>query len=53
MIMMLIDFIKEFQVQQRRSCLDKAETMMKELKPQYEHFLKVFCKNVKISNALE
>ncbi|XP_034411060.1 uncharacterized protein LOC117746205 [Cyclopterus lumpus] len=32
--------IKEFQVQQRRSCLDKAETMMKELKPQFEHFLK-------------
>ncbi|XP_068427459.1 DBIRD complex subunit ZNF326-like [Clinocottus analis] len=32
--------IKEFQAQQRRSCLDKAETMMKELKPQFEHFLK-------------
>ncbi|XP_054452295.1 uncharacterized protein LOC129089009 isoform X2 [Anoplopoma fimbria] len=32
--------VKEFQVQQRRSCLDKAETMMKELKPQFEHFLK-------------
>ncbi|KAM6919853.1 uncharacterized protein PEZ65_011900 isoform 2-T2 [Lycodopsis pacificus] len=32
--------IKEFQVQQRRACLDKAETMMKELKPQFEHFLK-------------
>ncbi|XP_044076285.1 uncharacterized protein LOC122887282 [Siniperca chuatsi] len=31
---------KEFEVQQRRSCLDKAETMMKELKPQFEHFLK-------------
>ncbi|XP_074506857.1 uncharacterized protein LOC141776908 [Sebastes fasciatus] len=31
---------KEFQVQQRRSCLDKAEIMMKELKPQFEHFLK-------------
>ncbi|XP_068593752.1 DBIRD complex subunit ZNF326-like isoform X2 [Cebidichthys violaceus] len=35
-----LDNIKEFQVQQRRSCLDKAETMMKELKPQFEHFLK-------------
>ncbi|XP_070775258.1 DBIRD complex subunit ZNF326 [Enoplosus armatus] len=32
--------IKEFEVQQRRACLDKAETMMKELKPQFEHFLK-------------
>ncbi|XP_034743053.1 uncharacterized protein LOC117953813 [Etheostoma cragini] len=31
---------KDFQVQQRRSCLYKAETMMKELKPQFEHFLK-------------
>ncbi|XP_040027665.2 uncharacterized protein LOC120816234 [Gasterosteus aculeatus] len=32
--------IKGFHVRQRRSCLDKAETMMKELKPQFEHFLK-------------
>ncbi|KAM8849676.1 DBIRD complex subunit ZNF326-like isoform 2-T3 [Spinachia spinachia] len=32
--------IQEFYVQQRRSCLDKAETMMKELRPQFEHFLK-------------
>ncbi|XP_008277741.1 DBIRD complex subunit ZNF326 [Stegastes partitus] len=31
---------KEFQVQQRLTCLSKAETMMKELKPQFEHFLK-------------
>nr|XP_046265696.1 uncharacterized protein LOC124070092 isoform X2 [Scatophagus argus] len=31
---------KEFEVQQRRACLDKAETMMKGLKPQFEHFLK-------------
>lgn len=31
---------KEFEVQQRRTCLDKAETMMKELTPQFEHFLK-------------
>lgn len=31
---------KEFEVQQRRSCLDKAEIVMKELKPQFEHFLK-------------
>ncbi|KAF1384129.1 hypothetical protein PFLUV_G00139090 [Perca fluviatilis] len=31
---------KDFQVQQRRSCLAKAETMMKEMKPQFEHFLK-------------
>ncbi|XP_042353170.1 A-kinase anchor protein 8-like [Plectropomus leopardus] len=31
---------KEFQVRQRRSCLDKAETIMKVLKPQFEHFLK-------------
>uniref|UniRef100_A0A3Q3RQ25 Zinc finger protein 326 n=1 Tax=Mastacembelus armatus TaxID=205130 RepID=A0A3Q3RQ25_9TELE len=32
---------KEFEVQQRRACLDKAETIMKELKPQFEHFMKV------------
>ncbi|XP_062284927.1 A-kinase anchor protein 8-like isoform X2 [Scomber scombrus] len=31
---------KEFGVQQRRACLEKAETMMTELKPQLEHFLK-------------
>lgn len=31
---------KEFQVQQRRSCLEKAETIMKELKPEFEDFLK-------------
>ncbi|KAM7400964.1 hypothetical protein PAMA_005252 [Pampus argenteus] len=31
---------KEFEVQQRHTCLDKAETMMTELKPQFEHFLK-------------
>ncbi|XP_067331850.1 uncharacterized protein [Channa argus] len=31
---------KEFEVQQRRSCLAKAETIMKELKPQFEHFIK-------------
>ncbi|KAM3604630.1 uncharacterized protein V6R79_014084 [Siganus canaliculatus] len=34
---------KEFQVRQRRTCLDKAETIMKRLRPQFEHFLKVFC----------
>ena len=28
-------------VEQRRSCLDKAETMMKVLKPQFELFLEV------------
>ncbi|XP_068995632.1 A-kinase anchor protein 8-like isoform X2 [Embiotoca jacksoni] len=31
---------KEFEVQQRHACLSKAEAMMKELKPQFEHFLK-------------
>lgn len=31
---------KDFEVQQRRTCLDKAETIMKELKPHFEHFLK-------------
>lgn len=31
---------KGFQVRQRHSCLDKADTMMKMLKPQFEHFLK-------------
>ncbi|XP_070829980.1 uncharacterized protein [Chaetodon trifascialis] len=31
---------KEFEVQQRRACLDKAKTMMMELQPQFEHFLK-------------
>ncbi|XP_051255716.1 uncharacterized protein LOC127363214 isoform X3 [Dicentrarchus labrax] len=36
---------KEFEVRQRRTCLNKAETMMKELKPQFEHFLQVFCKS--------
>lgn len=38
----LIDFLKEFEARQRRSCLDKADTMMNEMKPQFEHFLKVF-----------
>lgn len=42
---LLIDFLKEFEVKQRRGCLEKAETMMEELKPQFEHFLKVFCKS--------
>ncbi|XP_023820596.1 DBIRD complex subunit ZNF326 isoform X2 [Oryzias latipes] len=32
---------KEFEEQQRRACLSKAETLMKELKPQFEHFLNV------------
>ncbi|XP_034558930.1 uncharacterized protein LOC117826748 [Notolabrus celidotus] len=35
-----LDNTKEFESQQRRVCLDKAETMMNELKPQFEHFLK-------------
>ncbi|XP_029930196.1 DBIRD complex subunit ZNF326 [Myripristis murdjan] len=30
---------KEFELWQRRASLAKAETMMKELKPQFEHFL--------------
>ncbi|KAM4552176.1 uncharacterized protein PAE49_015671 [Odontesthes bonariensis] len=34
---------KEFEVQQRRACLDKADIMIKELKPQFEHFLKGGC----------
>ncbi|CAB1458653.1 unnamed protein product [Pleuronectes platessa] len=32
--------IKEFEVQQRRTCLDKAGTIMNKLKPQFEHFVK-------------
>ncbi|KAG7227173.1 hypothetical protein INR49_013972 [Caranx melampygus] len=32
---------KEFEVQQRHMCLSTAETIMKELKPQFEHFKKV------------
>ncbi|XP_034071239.1 uncharacterized protein LOC117545535 isoform X2 [Gymnodraco acuticeps] len=35
---------KDFQVERRLSCLDKAETIMKKLKHQFEHFLEVFCK---------
>ncbi|KAM9845418.1 uncharacterized protein ACBR49_012149 [Aulostomus maculatus] len=31
---------KEFEVRQRRVCLDRADTVMKELKPQFEHFYK-------------
>ncbi|XP_018532682.1 DBIRD complex subunit ZNF326 isoform X1 [Lates calcarifer] len=31
---------KEFEVQQKRNCLSKAETIMKELRPQFEHFMK-------------
>uniref|UniRef100_A0A1A7WRL4 DBIRD complex subunit ZNF326 n=1 Tax=Iconisemion striatum TaxID=60296 RepID=A0A1A7WRL4_9TELE len=31
---------KEFAAQQRRACLNKAETMLQELKPQFQHFLK-------------
>nr|XP_019958556.1 PREDICTED: DBIRD complex subunit ZNF326 [Paralichthys olivaceus] len=31
--------IKEFEVHQRRACLDKAGTIMKKLKPQFEHFV--------------
>ncbi|XP_070701821.1 DBIRD complex subunit ZNF326-like [Pempheris klunzingeri] len=31
---------KEFEMHQRRDCLQKAETIMKELEPQFEHFLK-------------
>ncbi|XP_060940376.1 DBIRD complex subunit ZNF326-like [Limanda limanda] len=32
--------IKEFEVHQRRTCLDKAVTIMNKLKPQFEHFVK-------------
>ncbi|XP_034469579.1 uncharacterized protein LOC117778249 [Hippoglossus hippoglossus] len=32
--------IKEFEVHQRRSCLDKAGTIMNALKPQFAHFVK-------------
>lgn len=39
--------LKEFGVRQRRNCLDKAEAMMKELQPQFEHFLKVFCNKLR------
>ncbi|XP_059199862.1 uncharacterized protein LOC131979829 [Centropristis striata] len=31
---------KEFQVQQRRPCLETADAIMKELKAEFEHFLK-------------
>ncbi|XP_023270541.1 DBIRD complex subunit ZNF326 isoform X1 [Seriola lalandi dorsalis] len=31
---------QEFEVQQRRTCLSKAETIMNELKPQFENFIK-------------
>lgn len=51
--MILMDFLQGFHVRQRRSCLDKAETMMKELKPQFEHFLKVLFKNADISNTVK
>lgn len=30
---------KEFKVQQRRTCLEKAGTIINELKPQFEHFI--------------
>ncbi|XP_060899448.1 uncharacterized protein LOC132978340 isoform X2 [Labrus mixtus] len=30
---------QEFEARQSHTCLNKAETMMKELKPQFEHFL--------------
>nr|XP_020483298.1 DBIRD complex subunit ZNF326-like [Labrus bergylta] len=33
---------QEFEARQSHTCLNKAETMMKELKPQFEHFLQVF-----------
>lgn len=31
---------KNFETQQRRACLEKAETVMQQLKPHFEHFLK-------------
>ncbi|XP_038158391.1 serine/arginine repetitive matrix protein 1-like isoform X2 [Cyprinodon tularosa] len=34
---------KEFEVQQRRSCLSKAEAMLKKLQPQFDLFLKGTC----------
>lgn len=34
---------KEFEVQQRNSCLGKAEAMLKKLQPQFELFLKGAC----------
>ncbi len=40
-------------MQQRRTCLDKADTMMKELKPQFEHFLKVFRTSEHYSNTTD
>lgn len=46
-----LTFPKEFEVHRRHACLNKAEAMMKELKPQFEHFLKVFCK--RFPNYLE
>lgn len=38
-------------MQQRRACLAKAENMMKKLKPQFEHFLKVFCNSEYFKNV--
>ncbi|KAM4727737.1 uncharacterized protein FYW61_010944 [Anableps anableps] len=35
--------VKEFEVQQRHSCLSKAEAMLKKLQPQFELFLKGAC----------
>ncbi|CAF96370.1 unnamed protein product [Tetraodon nigroviridis] len=32
---------KRFEALQRRGCLDRAQAMMEELKPQFQHFLKV------------
>lgn len=39
-----VDFLKEFEAQQRRASLAKADTIMKELQPQFENFAKVFLK---------
>lgn len=33
--------LQEFKVQQRRTCLDKAETILQKLKPHFEHFVQV------------
>lgn len=38
------DFLKRFDMLQRTVSLDRAQAMMEELKPQFQHFLKVFMK---------
>lgn len=41
-IPIVCDFVQRFDALQRRVCLDRAQAMMEELKPQFQHFLKVF-----------